>query len=117
MYREGPVMPKAEGTSEIRMEASVPANRARLIVEVPEDAKLYIDDQLMKTTSARRNFSTPDLEPGQTYYYMLRVEVTRDNTRHSETRRVLIRPGQEAKATFTESSIVAASQSNTTASK
>src|SRR6516164_8001297 len=46
---------------------------ARLIVELPENAKLFVDDQPMKTISAKRAFRTPTLEPGQAYYYMLRA--------------------------------------------
>jgi uncharacterized protein (TIGR03000 family) len=74
--------------------------RGRLVVELPEDARLYIDDQPMKTQSGRRVFQTPPLERGQTYYYMLRAEVTREGQTQRETVRVIIRPGQEAYATF-----------------
>ena len=48
---------------------------ARLIIEVPDNAKLYIDDKLMKTATAERMFYTPVLTPGQKYYYDVRVEV------------------------------------------
>jgi uncharacterized protein (TIGR03000 family) len=75
---------------------------ARLIIEVPAEAKLYIDDQPMKTTSARRTFSTPALEAGQTYYYILRAEVTREGKTQSETKRVLIRSGDTVRASFPE---------------
>jgi uncharacterized protein (TIGR03000 family) len=70
------------------------------VVELPEDARLYIDDQQMKSQSGRRVFQTPPLDRGQTYYYILRAEVTRDGRTASETVRVIIRPGQEAYATF-----------------
>jgi len=76
------------------------AQRGRLVVELPEDARLYIDDQPMKTQSGRRVFQTPPLAAGQTYYYILRGEVTREGTTQRETVRVLIRPGQESYATF-----------------
>jgi uncharacterized protein (TIGR03000 family) len=75
-------------------------NRAKLIVELPTDAKLYIDDQPMKTPSGRRVFNTPPLQPGQTYYYILRAEVVRDGQRKVSEQRIIIRPGQEARATF-----------------
>jgi len=76
-------------------------NRAQLIVELPADATLYIDGQQMKTSSGRRVFNTPALEPGQTYYYVLRAEVVRDGQRKMSEQRVVIRPGQEARAAFT----------------
>jgi uncharacterized protein (TIGR03000 family) len=77
-------------------------SQARVIVELPADARLYVDDQLMKTTSARRVFSTPTLEKGQTYYYILRAEVMRDGKTQTDTRRVLVRAGQEIKASFSD---------------
>jgi uncharacterized protein (TIGR03000 family) len=92
-------------------------SRARLVIEVPADAKLYIDDQMMKTSSDKRVFNTPVLEAGSTYYYILRVEVAREGTTHTETRRILIKAGEEVKQSFTESSIAASAKAGTTASR
>src|SRR5947209_1917827 len=61
--------PKVEGK-----ETSLPG-KARLLVELPQGAKLYIDDQLMKNTATKRTFNTPALEAGQQYYYIVRAEV------------------------------------------
>lgn len=74
--------------------------QARLIVDLPEDAKLYIDDQLMKTPTGKRSFRTPALEPGQSYYYILKAEVVRDGKTQTETKRVIVRAGDEVKANF-----------------
>jgi uncharacterized protein (TIGR03000 family) len=75
-------------------------NRAKLIVELPADAKLYVDDQPMRTTSAVRSFNTPVLETGQVYYYELRAEVIRDGKPVTETKRVLLRAGEVVRARF-----------------
>src|SRR6266436_4407186 len=64
------------------------------------EAQLFIDDQPMKTTSSRRAFSTPTLEPGQAYYYVLRAEVVRDGKTYELTRRVIVRAGEQIKASF-----------------
>jgi uncharacterized protein (TIGR03000 family) len=77
-------------------------NKAKLVVELPTDAKLFIDDLPMKTTSNVRAFNTPELERGQAYYYMVRVETVRDGKPVSETRRVIVRAGQTARADFTD---------------
>jgi uncharacterized protein (TIGR03000 family) len=76
------------------------STRARLIVKVPAGAKLYIDDHLMRSASTKRVFRTPSLEAGQLYYYILRVEVERDGKTISQTKRVLVRAGQQVSASF-----------------
>jgi uncharacterized protein (TIGR03000 family) len=76
--------------------------RARLLVEVPADAKLFIDDQLMKTTSEHRAFNTPVLDNGQTYYYELRAEVVRDGKPVSVTKRVTLKAGDVVQTKFGE---------------
>ncbi len=76
--------------------------RARVIVDVPADAKLFVDGQLINTTSARRIFQTPELIAGQTYYYELTAEVIRDGQTISASQRVILRPGQAATASFAD---------------
>ena len=78
--------------------------KARLIVDVPADGKVYVDDQPMKTPAEHRVYQTPDLEPGQTYVYDIRVEVQRDGKAVSETKRVLLKAGQEVHADFKDMS-------------
>lgn len=76
--------------------------RARVIVDLPADAKLYVDGQLMNTSSTRRMFQTPNLAPGQLYYYELKAEVIRDGQTITANQRVIIRPGQAASASFAD---------------
>jgi uncharacterized protein (TIGR03000 family) len=80
-----------------------------MVVEVPADAKLYVDDQLMKTASERRVFTTPALDPGEIYYYIVRAEVVRDGQKISRTKRVTVRAGEETRAVFAELRAPAAS--------
>ena len=50
-------------------------NTARFTVQVPADAKLWIDGQLSTQTGTTRTFETPaTLEPGRTYSYKLTAE-------------------------------------------
>lgn len=74
--------------------------QARLSIDVPEDAKVYLDGTLMKTPIAKRVFVTPALVPGRTYFYDLRVEVIREGQEVAATQRILVRAGQTAVATF-----------------
>jgi uncharacterized protein (TIGR03000 family) len=77
-------------------------SRARMIVELPVDARLYVDDQLVNTTTPRPVFSTPELDQGKVYYYMIRVELQRNGQTHSETRRIVLRNGEEVVQSFAD---------------
>jgi uncharacterized protein (TIGR03000 family) len=73
-----------------------------VIIDLPADAKLYVDGKLMSVTSDRRMFQTPDLIRGQLYYYELRAEVIRDGQVVREERKVLLRAGDTTTASFAE---------------
>ena len=93
-------MPKAGETAPPPKETKQEETKAKLIIEVPSDAKLFIDNQPMKTTSSRRAFSTPVLEAGQAYYYVVRAEITRDGQTYELSKRVIVRAGEQVKASF-----------------
>jgi uncharacterized protein (TIGR03000 family) len=90
--------PKVEEKKGAGMGAVTP-DRAKVVVQLPADAKLYVDDQPVKAAD-RQTFSTPRLERGQTYYYDVRAEVVRDGKTVVESKRVLVRAGQEVSVTF-----------------
>jgi uncharacterized protein (TIGR03000 family) len=79
---------------------SVAPDRAKVIVQLPTGAKLYVDDQPIKTTADSQAFNTPKLDPGQTYYYEVRAEVVRDGKTVVESKRILVRGGQEVSVAF-----------------
>src|SRR5579875_3592889 len=95
-----PLAPPAEEKKGKDKGTMLPTNKAKLVVELPANAKLFIDDRPMKNVSGTRSFNTPELEPGQAYYYMVRVETVRDGKPVSETRRIIVRAGQVARADF-----------------
>ncbi len=97
-----PVAPPKEGVKDPKDKESMVPAKAKLTVQLPADAKLYIDDQPIQMSSTVRQFNTPELQPGQTYYYMVRVEVVSDKTPQTVTRRVLIRPGEDVTADFSD---------------
>lgn len=76
--------------------------QARLIIEVPADAQLFIDGQPMKTTADRRVFRTPKLDRKLTYYYDVKAEVVRDGKTVTSTKRVILRAGEEVRAVFAD---------------
>lgn len=72
---------------------------ATLIVSLPSDAKLMIDDYRTTSTSAERVFNTPALKVGQEYHYTLKVEV---NGR-TVTREVAVRGGETTRVNLDQS--------------
>jgi uncharacterized protein (TIGR03000 family) len=84
---------------EIKKEGATP-KEAKLIVDLPADAKLFIDDRPMQFTSQHPIFVTPGLQDGKTYYYDLRAEIMRDGKAVSDTKRVVFHSGDELRESF-----------------
>jgi uncharacterized protein (TIGR03000 family) len=75
-------------------------NRATILVQLPEDARLTLDGQVMKTGSALRRFVTPPLERGWKYQYVVRAEVVRDGQKLVNAQKITVRAGEETKLTL-----------------
>lgn len=100
-YRVVPAKPKDGGKDGEKKPSELGANRTRIIIEVPEDAKVFVDDMPTKASgTTTRVFTTPALEPGNTYYYIVRVETVEDGNTIAETQRLVFRPGAEVRAAF-----------------
>src|SRR5262249_49731986 len=82
-------MPKEKKKEE---ETAAPAT---LVVTLPADAKLSIDDYVTNSTSEQRTFQSPPLTPGKTYSYTLKAEIMRGNKPQVVTKEVTIRAGEE----------------------
>jgi uncharacterized protein (TIGR03000 family) len=78
---------------------AAPAN-ASLLIRVPADAKVYIDGNLMRSKSTERLFTSPEIEPGTPYFYMLRVEREKDGKTVQEVRRVTVMAGETSRLDF-----------------
>lgn len=88
------------------------AGSAKVIIEKPIDAKIYVDDTLVQSEGARQTFATPTLDPQHAYYYTVRIESVRDGKPVSETRRVIVRAGETVQETFREPGIITAAAGN-----
>jgi uncharacterized protein (TIGR03000 family) len=100
-----PVAPPA-GTGTVKPDTG---KSAQLIIEKPADATIFVDNLPVKSEGATQTFATPVLDPSQAYYYIVRVEMTRDGKAMSESRRVIVRSGQTIQEMFNEQGIVTAS--------
>jgi uncharacterized protein (TIGR03000 family) len=77
-------------------------DRAKVIVHLPADAKLYAEGQLLMLTSAERSFITPILPAGADYGYTFRVEYTRNGETIAQSRKVGVRAGGTVNLEFTD---------------
>jgi uncharacterized protein (TIGR03000 family) len=71
-----------------------------LAVEVPEDAKIFVNGQTTKSAGERREYVSRNLEPGFTYTYEVRAEAIRDGQTVVETKKVDLKAGQTARLAF-----------------
>lgn len=80
--------------------ASASAGKARLVVRVPADARLWVDRVECPLPGTVRAFDTPDLNPQQSYSYTLRVAVRRGGQTVEDSRRVEFVAGQQVEIDF-----------------
>lgn len=69
---------------------------ATIVVSLPADAKLLIEDQATRSTSDLRTFLSPALEPGKEFEYTLKAELSRGGQAQTTTTKVTIRAGEES---------------------
>jgi uncharacterized protein (TIGR03000 family) len=87
--------PKIEGKEEPKG-AAIPAP-ATIVVSLPAEAKLTIDDAATRSTSSVRVFSTPTLDNGKDFFYTLKAEIVRDGQTVTATKKVAVRAGEETR--------------------
>jgi uncharacterized protein (TIGR03000 family) len=83
---------------------------ARVVVKLPADARLYVDDVLCPLTSPTRSFDTPELVAGRSYYYNLKAEVVREGVKRTATRRVVVEAGKQVTVEFKDMPVQAVSR-------
>lgn len=67
---------------------------ATIIVDLPADAKLLIDNEATASSGSSRVFQSPTLNPGREYHYTLLAEVVRDGKTVKAEQVVTIKPGE-----------------------
>jgi uncharacterized protein (TIGR03000 family) len=77
---------------------------ARVVVKVPENAKVYLQDQPMSLSGKVRKFVSPKLDPKREYEYTVRVELDRDGQTLTKTATARVKAGQrvEVSVNFAE---------------
>ena len=93
-----PQAPPPDGELKKKPETfNAPAAPAYITVNLPEDAKLFVNDQPTRSTSTERRFVSPPLNRDQQHTYNFRAEIMRDGQPVSVTREVAVRGGEETR--------------------
>lgn len=92
----------------VYMVAQADTGKATIVVSLPTDAKLTIDDAATSSTSDQRVFVTPDLPAGQEFHYTLKAEVTVNGKPEVVSQVIAVRAGEETKVTLSAPTGVAA---------
>jgi uncharacterized protein (TIGR03000 family) len=71
-----------------------------LAVNVPEDAKIFVNGQATTSTGSTRQYVSRDLQSGFSYTYEVRAEVVRDGRTIEQVKKVDLRAGQTANVAF-----------------
>jgi uncharacterized protein (TIGR03000 family) len=90
---DGKGTPDGKGAPEALNHVPAPAT---LLVVLPADAQLTINGSLTKSTSDRRLFISPELDPGKDYFYTLTARIQRDGREATVTKDVAVRPGSQS---------------------
>jgi uncharacterized protein (TIGR03000 family) len=85
-------MPAPKAREEVRIAAP-----ATIVVSLPADASLRIDDYTTASKSATRVFVSPTLDAGKEYYYTLTGEILRDGKPAVATKQISLRAGEETR--------------------
>ena len=76
------------------------SSQAKLMIRVPENAKLWIDEVACPLEGEVRTFTTPKLEPGLEYSYTVRIALERDGRMTTAERMVRFATGQTVEVDF-----------------
>ena len=91
-----PVSPTSDAQT-VATRIAPAAAPARVVVSIPEDAKLWVDQVACPLKGETRTFSTAALSPGSRYFYNLTIESAQGSR---ETRRIELTPGQTTEVDF-----------------
>jgi uncharacterized protein (TIGR03000 family) len=86
------------------VEAEAPAT---IVVSLPADAKLLIDDAATTSTSERRVFVSPNLPTGKEFHYTLKAEIPVNGKAQVVSQVVTVRAGEQTDVSLTAATGVA----------
>lgn len=95
-----PVDPNAPPAVPGTQETSIRRADGMLAVNVPQDAKIYVNGSATSSTGTDRQYVSRDLDRGFNYTYEVKAEVVRDGKTIEQVKTVNLRAGQTAELAF-----------------
>ena len=95
------VEPIAPVAANVREETPAPLT-TRITVRLPENARLYVNEDPCPLKTDTRSFDTPQLKAEKEYSYTLRAEIQRNGQTVSEVKKVVFRAGAPVNVEFKE---------------
>lgn len=80
---------------------------ATIVVSLPADARLTIDDEATTSTSDHRVFVSPNLPTGKEFHYTLKAEIQVDGKARAVSQVVTVRAGEETRVSLSAATGVA----------
>jgi len=77
-----------------------------ITVNLPANAKLFVDGVATSSTGGTHAFKTPELTRGKAYVYKFSAEIERDGKTEVESREVTFKAGEPVNVNFTEPAAV-----------
>jgi uncharacterized protein (TIGR03000 family) len=88
-------------------DASLPRAPVQVVVNLPADARLSIDNEATRATGTKRLFTSPPIVEGRSYSYTFKMELVRDGKTVSVTKEVTVSAGKETTVSFDDPRSVA----------
>jgi uncharacterized protein (TIGR03000 family) len=95
-----PPSPAGEPGKGVYYQPQGSADAGYLIVNLPTEAKVFVNGHATTSEGAQRQFVSRGLEPGQRYAYEVRAQIERDGKTLTETRSVQLTGGLQANLSF-----------------
>lgn len=97
---DAPVAAYRPATPPIATFNATPTDRATIAVQVPSDAKVWIQGAATNQTGADRTFQSPPLEPGREYSYSVKAQWTENGKTVEQSQDVMARAGERTGVLF-----------------
>lgn len=85
----------------VAVKPAVAQDRAKIVVKLPPGAVLFVDGRRNERTDSTREFTTPTLQAGKEYSYVMKAEWRRNGQPESQEQKIEFRAGEQLTVDFT----------------